>query len=173
MLYRPLASSYAYRRPRFVWRARPARRPSVHRQEFDHLWHEMDRLFTNQPTRSMPRWNSGAQWNRAHSYPATNVWTDEDGAVVSAELPGVDPEDIDISVVNDTLTVSGTRKPEEEKEASYTLREREHGEFTRTFQFPFQVQGDQVKATLDTGVLHITLPRTEEDKPKKIEVKAG
>jgi HSP20 family protein len=127
----------------------------------------MDRLFTNGPTRSTT-W-----WNRAHSYPATNVWTNEDGVVVSAELPGVTPEDIDISVVNDTLTVSGTRKPEEAEGATYTRRERGHGEFARTFQLPFHVQGDRVEATFDKGVLHITLPRAEEDKPKRIEVKAG
>jgi HSP20 family protein len=127
----------------------------------------MDRLFTNGPTRNVPRWNG------AHSYPATNVWTSESGAVVSAELPGVAPEDIDISVVNDTLTVSGTRKPEEAEGATYYRRERGHGEFTRTFQLPFLVQGDQVKAAFDKGVLHIALPRAEEDKPKKIEVKAA
>jgi HSP20 family protein len=127
----------------------------------------MDRLFTNGPPRNVPRWNG------AHSYPATNVWTSESGAVVSAELPGVAPEDIDISVVNDTLTVSGTRKPEEAEGATYYQRERGHGEFTRTFQLPFLVQGDQVKAAFDKGVLHITLPRAEEDKTKKIEVKAA
>ena len=161
MLYRPLIRSYTYRRPRL------ARRTSTQQREFDRLWHDMDRLFTNGPTRNVPRWNG------AHSYPATNVWTNENGAVVSAELPGVAPEDIDISVVNDTLTISGTRKSEEAEGATYYRRERGHGEFTRTFQLPFPVQGDQVKAAFDKGVLHITLPRAEEDKPKKIEVKAA
>jgi HSP20 family protein len=161
MLYRSLTRSYAYWRPGFVWHARPTRRLITHQREFDRLWHEMDRQFANWPTR----------WNGGHGYPATNVWTNEDGAVVSAELPGVAPEDIDISVVNDSLTVSGTRKSEGAAGATYIRRERGHGEFTRTFQLPFQIQGDQVKADFDKGVLHITLPRAEEDKPKKIEVK--
>ena len=161
MLYRPLTRSYTYRRPR------PARRIDTHQREFDRLWHEMDRLFTHGPTRS------AARCSIVQGYPATNVWTNEDGAVVSAELPGVAPEDLDISVVNDTLTVSGTLKPEEAEGATYVRRERGHGEFTRTFQLPFQVQGDQVVAAFDKGVLHITLPRAEEDKPKKIEVKAA
>ena len=167
MLYRPLTRSYTYQRPRVVWYSGPAMRTSTRQREFDRLWHEMDRLFTNWPVQSVLRWNG------EHSYPATNVWTNEDGAVVSAELPGVVPEDIDISVVNDTLTISGARKPEEAEGATYTRRERGHGEFTRTFQLPFLVQGDRVKATFDNGVLHITLPRAEEDKPKRIEVKAG
>ena len=112
MLYRPLTRSYTYRRPRVVWYSGPARRTSTHQREFDRLWHEMDRLSTNWPTQSTTR------WSRGHSYPATNVWTNEDGAVVSTELPGVVPEDIDISVVGDTLTVSGTRKPEEAEGAT-------------------------------------------------------
>ena len=166
MLYRPLNSSYTYRRPRIVWHsgpARSARQTSVHRREFDRLWHEMDRLFTRWPARRTV----------AGSYPATNVWTNEEGAVISVELPGVAPEDIDLSVVGDTLTLSGTRKQEEEEGVTYTRRERGHGEFSRTFQLPFQIQGDQVEASFDKGVLHITLPRVEEDKPKRIEVKAG
>jgi HSP20 family protein len=100
------------------------------------------------------------------------VWANEEGVIVSAELPGVAPEDIDISVVGDTLTLSGTRNSEEAEGFTYTRRERGHGEFTRTFQLPFQIQGDQVEASFDKGVLHITLPRVEEDKPKRIEVKA-
>ena len=167
MLYRPLTRSDTYQRPRVVWHSWPVRRTSTQQREFDRLWHEMDRLFTNWPTRSASR------WNRGYSYPATNVWTNEDGVVVSAELPGVAPEDLDISVVGDTLTVSGTRKPEEAEGATYYRRERGHGAFARTFQLPFQVQGDRVKASFDKGVLDITLPRAQEDKPKKIEVKAG
>jgi HSP20 family protein len=128
----------------------------------------MDRLFTN-----TPRWNAGRRRNVARTYPATNVWTNEEGAVVRAELPGVAPEDIDLAVVHDTLTLSGARTPDEPEGATYLRRERGHGDFTRTFQLPFPVQEDQVEASFDNGVLHITLPRAKEDRPKRIEVKAG
>jgi HSP20 family protein len=110
----------------------------------------------------------------APSYPAMNVWTNEDGAVVTAELPGCNSENIDISVQNETLTVRGSRQPDEVQEGQiYHRRERGCGRFTRSFQLPFQVQADQVEATFSKGVLSISLPRAEADKPKKITIKAG
>ena len=157
MLYRPFDSFFAPRRGS-QWR------------ELDRLRREMDRLFTDWP-------RSG--WGGAPAYPAMNVWTNEDGAVVTAELPGVAPEDIDISVVNETLTVTGTRQPELVRErdqvegATYHRRERSQGRFTRSFQLPFRIEAGEVKASFERGVLHITLPRAEADKPKRIEVKAG
>jgi HSP20 family protein len=107
------------------------------------------------------------------NYPAMNVWTNEDGAAITAELPGVNPEDIDISVVGDTLTLSGNRQPEELGDGdTYHRRERGYGQFTRTFQLPFPVEVDQTEAVFEKGVLHLSLPRAEADKPKKISVKA-
>jgi HSP20 family protein len=136
----------------------------------DRLRREMDRLFADWRTYSgTPR--SG--WGGAPAYPAMNVWTNEDGAIVTAELPGVAPEDIDISVVNETLTVTGTRQPEEVEGATYHRRERGQGRFTRSFQLPFRIENDKVDANFERGVLQITLPRAEADKPKRIEVKAG
>jgi HSP20 family protein len=83
----------------------------------------------------------------APGYPAMNVWTHEDGAAVTAELPGVNTEDIDISVVGDTLTLTGSRQPDELKEdETYHRRERGYGRFTRAFQLPFQVEADKVEA---------------------------
>jgi HSP20 family protein len=103
-----------------------------------------------------------------------NVWAYEDGAVVTAELPGVNTEDIDISVVGDTLTLTGSRQPDELKEdETYHRRERGYGRFTRAFQLPFQVEADKVEAIFEQGVLHISLPRAEADKPKKIAIKTA
>jgi HSP20 family protein len=103
-----------------------------------------------------------------------NVWTNEEGVVVTAELPGVEPDEIDVSVVGDTLTLTGSRRPFELKEGEkYHRRERGFGRFTRTFQLPFQVEADQVEAIFEKGVLHISLPRAEVDKPKKIAIKAA
>jgi HSP20 family protein len=164
MLYRPFEGFYAPRR-RSTWPTSSGWR------EMDRLRREMDRLFADWPTHS--------GWTAAPAYPAMNVWTNEEGVVVTAELPGVAPEDMDISVVNETLTVTGTRQPElvrqaEEVEgATYHRRERSQGRFTRSFQLPFRIEGDKVEAAFERGVLHIHLPRAEADKPKKISVKAG
>jgi len=126
----------------------------------------MNRLFAGLPT----VFESGV----APTYPAMNVWTNDEGAIVTAELPGVKPEDLDISVAEDTLTLTGSREPEEVGEGvTYHRRERGFGRFSRVFQLPFQVESDQVEAVFEKGVLQISLPRAEADKPKKITVKTG
>jgi HSP20 family protein len=108
------------------------------------------------------------------TYPAMNVWADEDGVIVTAELPGFDPEEIDISVVGETLTLKGSREPVELQEgATYHRRERGYGTFSRAFRLPFEVESDKVEAVFEKGMLQISLPRAEAEKPKKITVKAG
>ncbi|MEM7346056.1 MAG: Hsp20/alpha crystallin family protein [Chloroflexota bacterium] len=108
------------------------------------------------------------------SYPAINAWTNEDGAIVTAELPGVNPEDIDIAVEGETLTLSGKREPVAlEEGGQYHRRERSFGSFSRTFQLPFKADVDQIEANFDKGVLHISVPRAEADKPRKISVKTA
>jgi HSP20 family protein len=135
-------------------------------QEIDRMQREMDRLFSS--FYSTPRYQTAA------SFPAMNVWTNQDGAVITAELPGVNPEDIDISVVGETLTLTGSRQAEALQEGEkYHRRERGHGKFTRTFQLPFPVEGDKVEAVFDKGVLHVSLPRAEADKPRKIAIKTA
>lgn len=135
-------------------------------QEFERMRLEMDRLFNGfytSPRRQV-----------APGFPAMNAWTNKDGAVISAELPGVSPEDIDISVVGETLTLTGERKPEVLQDGEkFHRRERGYGKFTRTFQLPFAVEGDKVEAVFDKGILHISLPRAEADKPKKIAIKTA
>jgi HSP20 family protein len=127
---------------------------------------DMNRLMQSFPS------FSGAQV--APSFPAINVWLSEEGAVVTAELPGVKPEDLDISVVGETLTLTGSRQPEELKEGEeYHRRERRFGKFTRTFQLPFTVEANNVDAKFDKGILHIALPRAEAEKPRKISVKTA
>jgi HSP20 family protein len=103
-----------------------------------------------------------------------NVWTNEDGAVLTAELPGCDPAALEISVVDNTLSVTGKRAQEDVSEdVTYHRRERSCGGFDRTFELPFSVEASAVEATFENGVLQITLPRAEADKPKKIEITAG
>jgi HSP20 family protein len=127
---------------------------------------DMNRLFADWPARSA--------WNVAPGYPAMNVWTNEEGVVVTAELPGMNPEDIDISVQDDTLTLRGNRAPDEMEEgATYHRRERACGSCSRTLRLPFQVEASAVEATFKNGILSLTLPRAEADKPRKIAIKAG
>lgn len=134
-------------------------------REMERLRRDMDRLFADWPARS--------GWTVSRSYPAMNVWTDENAAVVTAELPGVAPEDIEISVENDTLTVRGTRKQEDLEGVTFHRRERRFGSFKRSFRLPFQVEAAKVIAEFNDGVLNIKLPRAEADKPRKITISAG
>ncbi len=135
-------------------------------REMERLRREMDRLFQDFPSRY--------RINMAPAYPAMNIWTNENGAIITAELPGVSPQDIEISVVNDTLTLSGKREEQECGEnVRFHRRERGCGRFVRTIQLPFQVESNKVEASLEKGVLKISLPRAETDKPRKIAVKAS
>ncbi|MCJ7549125.1 MAG: Hsp20/alpha crystallin family protein [Anaerolineae bacterium] len=104
--------------------------------------------------------------------PAMNVWANDEGVVVAAELPGCSPDNIDITVVGDTLTVKGSRTEEELPEgAVYHRCERACGSLSRAFTLPFGVEASGVDATFEQGVLLITLPRAEADKPRRITVK--
>ncbi len=105
-------------------------------------------------------------------YPAVNMYTSEDAAVVQVELPGVEPKDVDITVVGRRLTVHAKRPEVAENGARYHIRERHRGDIVRHIELPFNVQADKVEAKYQNGVVTITLPRAEEEKPKKIEVKA-
>jgi len=137
--------------------------PSVWR-EMDRLQREMNRFYEQSyPSRFRP----------APAYPAMNAWTNENGLLITAELPGESLKDIDISVVGDTLTLSGARQPEELNEgARYHRQERGYGNYTRSLQLPFSVNVNKVEATFKNGVLSIVLPRAEEAKPRKITIKS-
>jgi len=120
---------------------------------------------------SLNRMLSASAANNATDFPPINVWTSESGAIVRAEVPGIAPEDVDISLVHDTLTIRGSRKPEDLKEGESRHRhERGYGEFTRSLQLPFGVEADNVQAKFSNGVLQITLPRAEAEKPRRINV---
>jgi HSP20 family protein len=129
-------------------------------REVQRLRQEMDKIFSefNQPI--------------AREIPPVNAWIGKADAVVTAELPGIDPNEIEISVVGDTLTVSGSREAAPLKEGeSYHRQERQCGRFSRSLQLPFHVDADKVAATYEKGILSITMPRSEAEKPRKISVK--
>jgi HSP20 family protein len=128
-------------------------------KDMQRLQNQLNRLLS--PNASMP----------SFEFPPVNVWASEAGAVVRAEIPGMDPDAVDISLVNDTLTIRGSRNPEAIKNGESCHRqERGCGQFTRSLQLPFGVEADKVSARFADGILEITLPRAEAEKPRKINV---
>jgi len=108
------------------------------------------------------------------SYPAVNMWQGENSVAITAELPGVEADDIEISVKEDVLTLSGERKvPELGDKAAWHLRERPFGRFVRTVRLPFRVDPDKVEARFTNGVLQIEMQRPEADRPRRIQVKVA
>jgi len=106
--------------------------------------------------------------------PPIDLFEDKDNFVVRAELPGMKKEDIDISLHDGSLSISGERKAEEKyQEAEVYRAERFFGRFQRTITFPTPVAADKVQAQYKDGLLTVTLPKTEEAKPKHIDVNVG
>lgn len=108
------------------------------------------------------------------AFPAVNMWQGENSIAVTAELPGVEAEDMEISVKEDTLTLTGERKmPNVGEKAMWHLRERPFERFVRTIRLPFRVDADKVEARFADGVLQIEMQQPEEDRPRRIPVKAS
>jgi len=106
-------------------------------------------------------------------FPNVNVWQGDDAVAVTAELPGVEPSDIEITVKGNVLTLSGERKAPEVPEGGLWHRnERLFGKFSRAIRLPFNASDDRVEARFVNGVLRIIVGRPEEDKPRKIKIKA-
>ncbi|MGD0061336.1 MAG: Hsp20/alpha crystallin family protein [Verrucomicrobiia bacterium] len=106
--------------------------------------------------------------------PALDVVVEKDNVLVKADLPGLGKDDISVTLQDNHLTIKGEKKHEvEQKEANYFLSERVHGSFTRTIELPVAVDAARIEARFKDGVLHVTLPKTEQAKPKQIEVKVS
>jgi HSP20 family protein len=130
------------------------------RREMDRLW---DRFFGERPFAKLFE----REWG-----PTVDISETKDDLVVKADLPGLEAKDVDISISGDMLTIKGEKtKEEEEKEEHYYYSERYCGTFQRSLRLPVNVQIDKAKATFDKGVLKITLPKSEEARKKKIEIK--
>lgn len=103
-----------------------------------------------------------------------DVVENEDAFVIKASVPGINPEDLDVTVNGDVLTIRGEMKQEEEKKGDrYVMRERRKGMFSRSVALGAPVKADAVQADYANGVLTLTIPKSEEVKPKKIQIKAG
>jgi HSP20 family protein len=137
-------------------------------RDFEHMDRYMQRMMN-----AFAPYN--APYNRAsETYPALNVWAKDDDMLVTAELPGFSPDSINLSVLGNTLTLSGSRKEEELPEgAQVHRRECACGEFSRTVRLPYTVDADKVEAAFENGILTVKLARAEADKPRKISVKSN
>jgi HSP20 family protein len=106
--------------------------------------------------------------------PAVDIFENEHELLVKADLPDVDPKDLDIRVENNLLTIRGERKFEKKtNEGNYLRVERAYGSFARSFSLANTVNADAIKADYQNGVLSLTLPKREEAKPKQIKVTVG
>ena len=106
--------------------------------------------------------------------PAIDVHETADELVVTAALPGIKAEDVEITMTGQTLTLRGEFKADQEvKQEQYLYRERRFGSFSRTLQLPVRVQGDQANADFTDGVLTLTIPKAEEVKPRQIRINAN
>jgi HSP20 family protein len=137
-------------------------------RELNQLQGSLNRLFQDYSRGSDELTTSGS------FVPAVDVYEDEHNLVLKMEVPGVDQNDIDISLENSTLTVRGERKFEqEEKEENFHRIERRYGSFSRSFSLPNTVDTDNVNANYDNGILKISLAKRAEAKPKQIKVNVG
>lgn len=128
---------------------------------------EMDRALGYPVTRDETT-VEGGEWT-----PAVDIKEEDDKYVLHADIPGVKPEDIEVSMDNGVLTIKGERKLEsEEEKENYKRIERLHGVFYRRFALPDDADPEKIEATGKHGVLEVVIPKMEAQKPRKIEVKS-
>lgn len=139
--------------------------------EVTELRRAFDRMFDDvRPVRFVP---AGQAAGVADGYFPVDLFENGDEVVLKASLPGVKPEDIDIQVTGDHLTLKAESKDEtEEKGQNWYRRERRSGTFVRQFQLPTEVDSAKANASFEDGVLRLTLPKAETVKPKTIKVEA-
>ena len=136
--------------------------------ELSRMQSDLSRLFGEIDSRA------GRGGYKASVYPPMNIYNDGESFIVRAEVPGVEPKSLDLEVTGDTLTLRGERKLSElEEGSSYHRRERDFGQFRRSFSLPERVDGSKVMASCEDGILEIRLPHAKEAKARKISVKAS
>lgn len=131
------------------------------------LWDEWDRLF-DFPTTLIPFRRLGTIETMS---PAVELYEEGDNLVLKAELPGLNKDEIEITMDDSVLTIKGEKKEETEKKGKeYYRMERVYGKFFRTIELPETIDSEKIKGTYKNGVLEVTLPKKEEAKPKEIKV---
>ncbi|HYR03730.1 MAG TPA: Hsp20/alpha crystallin family protein [Syntrophobacteria bacterium] len=118
-------------------------------------------------------WNreSGEELREGLWQPMVDIYEDETSVIIKAEVPGIDQNDIEVRIEDNTLTLRGERKHDQTvQKENYHRVERYYGSFQRSFSLPHTIDQGNVRATCDKGVLTVTLPKKEETKPKQIKV---
>ena len=136
-------------------------------REMMQLQNAVDRLFESELASTLPLWR---QSSTAWMLPLDVIET-EDEFIVKASLPGINPDELDISLTDNVLTIKGEIKVEEAEDVRYHLRERRFGMFQRSISLPVPVNADKVEAVYENGVLTLHIPKAEEVKPKHISIK--
>lgn len=139
-------------------------------RELRSLQDEVNRLFGSTMSRGgSDEGTFGGGWS-----PRVDIYENKDNLVIEAELPGMNPENVDISIENNVLTIQGKREFEKKDEGDNFHRvERHYGSFTRSFTLPPTVNSEDASADFENGVLKLSLAKREEAKPRRIEIKAG
>jgi HSP20 family protein len=136
-------------------------------RDFEKMRKETDRFWDSFVPAALKRTDDSGEW-----LPSLDVSETKNEIVVKAEVPGMDPKDIDISLSNGTLTIKGEKKQEREKEEEdYHLVERSYGSFMRSIMLPTEVKQDKINASYKNGVLKVVLPKSEETKKKEVKIK--
>lgn len=118
----------------------------------------------------LPTFDAG----QAAAFPRLNIWRTDEGAAIAAEMPGIDPEKVDITVKDNVLSISGEReKPDLGDDARWIRQERSYGRFIRAISLPFRLDPDRIDARYTDGILFIAAGLSDADKPRKIEIKAA
>ncbi|MEO5857975.1 MAG: Hsp20/alpha crystallin family protein [Pyrinomonadaceae bacterium] len=138
-------------------------------RELRSLQDEVNRVFSSNLSRSGETGLGRGAWN-----PSVDIFGNKDQIVLEAELPGLSPDDVNISIENNVLTIHGERRFEKKDEGDNFHRvERSYGSFTRSFTLPPAVSSENVIANFENGILRLELAKREEAKPRRIEIKAG
>ena len=129
----------------------------------------MDHLFENSFFTPASPWLQNVTWDLA-----LDVSETDDEFLVKASLPGINPDDLEITYDSNVLTIKGeTREEKEVEERRYHMRERRYGSFSRSVTLPATVDADHIEASYEAGVLTLHLPKVEEAKPKRIQIVSG
>jgi HSP20 family protein len=138
-------------------------------RELDQLQNEMNRLFSGWSR----GWANGEPDNTTLWSPLVDIYENEESIILKAELPGVDPQSVDIRLENNVLTLRGERQFDGDREKEQILRmERPYGTFSRSFAISSVVDDSNISAKFNNGVLTVTLPKKEQAKPKRIQIAA-
>ncbi|MDQ3234259.1 MAG: Hsp20/alpha crystallin family protein [Pseudobdellovibrionaceae bacterium] len=140
-------------------------------RNWDSITKELDSFF-NEFDKSVGESRSGAKDTMLA--PAVDVQEDEKGFLLSFDLPGFTKEDVNVEVIGNRLTVNGKRTREATaKDSKFHRIERNHGEFRRVFTLPENANGDSIEASYENGVLYLSIPKAEIERPKKVEITEG